>query len=316
MVKYSKKEKGAFFMSFTLLFYNKKNKKVAFEDILTYFQTKSNFTSKLLDKDHNIFIYKNDLTGVYFAFSYEINNEVIEKLTDVDDYSYSGFSFILDFFRPSFFALEAIPYVIEFCQKYELLIFNPHIDNQNFEEQLDIKLDNYHKDQLITSYIKTNDETIISFKEQSYLSSIKREKSLYTYNYLKEIANIESIVDDDFVIPKIEFIRNNDDETIHSMISWYQACPIIIPKCDFILLFRENKTFFGLVKKQIPTFIKYEDVIKAFSDLLKPFSYKINDLYQLPKEFEDQALEILYTLPQIGHNGFVEINTDEFIDEI
>src|SRR4051794_17603126 len=67
--------------------------------------------------------YSNEDTGVYFSIDFEIKDT--EESVIPSDYFDSGLSFNLNFNRPSFFASEAMPLVVDLCENFRLAVFDP-----------------------------------------------------------------------------------------------------------------------------------------------------------------------------------------------
>jgi len=97
-------------MSYDLHFTSQDNKKITKEDFLNYFKDKPNYQiPEKTEKDFQIW-YENPNTGVYFNYSFNEDE---------------GIDFNINYLRPTFFAYETMPLVVEFAEHFDLLVVDP-----------------------------------------------------------------------------------------------------------------------------------------------------------------------------------------------
>src|SRR5438552_15954103 len=95
-------------VSYDLFFLSRDSRTLITEDdFISYFRTRNNY--KVSGTDAGYF---NEDTGVYFSFSYEDQQECIA-------------SFDINYWRPSFFALEAAPEIESFASHFDLIVDDP-----------------------------------------------------------------------------------------------------------------------------------------------------------------------------------------------
>ncbi|MDF2699194.1 MAG: hypothetical protein K0Q49_750 [Haloplasmataceae bacterium] len=294
-------------MAFDLIFFKNKNDKTKLQEIVDYFDALPNFESKTYDDLNYSFVYFNENNDVYFIINYNLAyNLENQELTIPDDYEFSYLVFTINYLRATFFAKEAIPLVTEFAMKFNLLILNPQTDH--------LSLSTYSVDELINSYNSSNIAYCKEFSEQIPLRVLANEKSNYAYTYLNEYKKIQSTIEDQISVPKMQFLKDTSDNNVYTAITWNNAVPIILPKCDFVIVLKEVKSLFGLVKKQKPCVIEYEVIMQEFANLLQPFEHTVEDLFILPIESSNQAKVIFYALPDTTFEDLESVNTDDFID--
>ena len=117
-------------MSYDLYFYKRKETNISMDQIAKY------LTDNLVGVDKNAvqWFYENEDTEVYYSFEQnerEDDPESVELYESFTDFDNTGFSFNLNFMRPSFFGLEAFQFIDQFISDLNLFIFNPQSDSEN-----------------------------------------------------------------------------------------------------------------------------------------------------------------------------------------
>ncbi|MDD5260259.1 MAG: hypothetical protein PHD76_00260 [Methylacidiphilales bacterium] len=101
-------------MSYDLYF---TSPKISREEFTSYFRSRSSY--EVSDQQA---LYQNQDTGVYFSFDYTESEPVDEGAIK------SSAAFNLNFYRPHFFALEAVDEVTAFVEHFKFLIHDPQND--------------------------------------------------------------------------------------------------------------------------------------------------------------------------------------------
>ncbi len=295
-------------MAFELLFFKHKDTKIILKDVVAFFTDKPNFLVKPLNVDNYSFEYKNPQTNVAFKINYNEKDELITELTYDENYGYCFTSFSMNYTRPSFFALEAMPIVEAFSQTFNLYIN----DIQSLtEEKNALKL--YTKAELMTTYLNNNQIACIEFNNQFALTSTDKAKTDYFYEYTSARDELEKTLNVDVVIPDISFLKNITTEDVFTVISWDDCIPTLLPKVDYVLVIRAVKGFLGR-KKQSTSLVPYEELFTTFKDLLEKTNSPIHDLYFLTEEKANLGKDLFYTLNDYSHEDFEIINVDEIVD--
>ncbi|QVK18886.1 hypothetical protein KHQ81_04015 [Mycoplasmatota bacterium] len=292
-------------MSFDLIFFKNKNSKITLDNVVSFFTKQKNFTIKPLDVDLYQFVYKNNETSVSFSIIYNEKNELFTDISFDDAYEFCYTYFSINYLRPSFYALEAMPIIENLSKTFDLYIN----DIQSLtEEKNTIKL--YTTEELIDSYIKNNELTCIEFNKQYPLLSTTKEKSNYYYFYSLEKKKLNQIFNID--VPDISFIKNINNQSIYTVFSWDNLKGSLIPKCDYVFITRTYKGFLGL-KKHKTSLIPFDEVIDIFSDMLEKIDHEL-DCYLFHSTDDEKTNQRFYELPEYDHDEFEVINLDEIVD--
>ncbi len=290
-------------MSFDLLFFKNKDENIVLDDVVSYFENQNNFKVLPLDDNYYRFIYRNKETRVVFVMTYNETNELISDQSFDEHIEYCYMYFTINLMRPSFFAYEAMNIVEAFINTFHLYIY----DIQSLTEDKNT-VKSYTRDELIQSYIQNNNLICQEYKKSFPLLSIEKEKTDYFYSY---VINKEQLATDEMILPDIFFIKNINDESLHSVFSFDDIERTLIPKCDFVLVLKQEKGFLGIKKKRT-SLIPYQTFINQFKHMLEPLNDL--DLYVLNPVDETKARECYENLPQIDHDKFDMINVDEIVD--
>lgn len=293
--------KGGSYMSFQLLFFKPKTRKIELYKVLDFFQDKPHFTTKSLSEGYHRFIYQNETTKVSFMITYNETDELITDLTFDHFFEFCYTSFSLNFMRPSYYALEAMPIIYEFCKKFDLYIN----DAQHLSEEKNT-LKQYTVEELVQSYEKNNEIVSKEFNKQSPLLNTTKEKSLYYYEYIKNHDQCSKSYS--VTVPQLGLMEKKNTTELFTVIAWYNADTILIPKCDYLFIIKEVKGFLGM-KKQSTSIISFDTFINTFQPHLKTIH---KDLYLLDK-VTPKVKELFYDITDESSEEF-EITDEPFVD--
>lgn len=280
-------------MGYDLFFKTKSNNfsKLEFEK---YFKARKNYTL-----DNNQAWYENNKTGVYFAF--EFNED------DSNEYSDEHYqcSFNINYFRPSFFALEAEPELSNFVNNFGMTINDPQIDG--------MKNGVYSSSGFLTGWNKGNEfgyESIINQAGEVYtLPTAKLEES-WKWNYEKDA--LQNSVSEDVFVPKIIFVKLS--KKVVTACVWPDAVPSILPEVDILLIQRKK-----LAIRKI--FTKKEDVAIGswieFIPLISKYSKKTinNSSYVFYDEVPIDIVKAVKNLPSTSIEELEVISPENILNE-
>lgn len=287
-------------MAFDLLFFKNKTAMINLNDVVQFFNQNPYFSTKPYDVDQYLFIYRNPLSSVNFTISYNEQDELITDVVFDESFNYSYTIFSINYLRPSFFALEAMPIIEAFSKKLGLLIY----DLQSLTEEKN-NLKQYSLEYLIDSYNKNNEIASIEFNKQLPLLYTSIEKSQYVYQYLQNKEHLEELYEN---VPDIDFMKNYQENNIYTVFSWDNAISTLIPKVDFVLIIRKVKVF-SIFKKEELSLVPYDTLLSTFSEHLEKCD---NDLYLINNTPE--TLKLFYQLPKIDYDDYELIKYDDFVD--
>jgi hypothetical protein len=161
-------------------------------------------------------------TGVHFIFDVGCDPE---EGYDV--------AFMLNYFRPSYFVLEAEPEVTAFVRHFDFVVTDPQLDGMGE--------DNYSGAGLIASWNRSNEITLPSFlrdpvARQTPTLPTARLTALWRWNHGRKALQ-DSLGDRTFV-PKIFILRV--DGQLQTAIVWGDGMPIVLPTVDIVILHRQQ----------------------------------------------------------------------------
>jgi hypothetical protein len=194
--------------------------------------------------------YENEDTGVYFSFEFK-------QTDDSEEEDQPGFpvSLNINYFRPSYFILEAEPEVTEFVKAFDLTVFDPQTDGMGEGE--------YSKDLLISGWNHGN-----QWGTAAYLQSPDRPKEILTlpsailqrvWKWNRERESLQNRIGGDQYAAIIAFHQTNDRAA--TFVVWPDAIPIVVPPVDHILIVRDElapRRF--LIKRKDTALVSWEQV--------------------------------------------------------
>jgi hypothetical protein len=170
-------------------------------------------------------LYQNDDTGVYFYFEYD-------ELDD-DGGGGSSIAFNLNYFRPHYFGLEAAPELEAFIEQFSLGISDPQTQGMGAGP--------FSVEGFLRGWNVGN-----RFAYRAILSSADRPdlfvyptaalERTWKWNYGR--ASLQDAVGDSLFVPKSMFMKNG--RRACTAVVWPDACPIYMPRCDFVFLLRDE----------------------------------------------------------------------------
>ena len=290
-------------MAFDLLLFSKKEEVFNCDGVIEYLETHPLLTSRTVDGVNYAYIYRNELTGVYFVIHYNTTTQLEESFHQNEQFSFTAFYFVMHYFKPTYFAIESIPFLVDLIKKFNLYIYNPQL---NLE---DAKFEQYEVEDLIESYVKNNEESAREYHKQIPLKSLSKETSLYSYQYLLKMNDFEQQLGEPYLVPQIHFINHIPTNKIYSVITWADGIPVLIPKCDFILILKPKKKF--LLKKHQASLIPYTELVNHFKDLASIFEH---DCVYLSSENHEAIYTRFMELPEYAYDEYEPVNHDDFVD--
>ncbi|MGA7187549.1 MAG: hypothetical protein WBY66_03520, partial [Candidatus Acidiferrales bacterium] len=133
-------------MSFDLHFCWRKVERINFEEVKSWALQQKCFSCK-----HAQLWYANPQTGVYFSFNFEAPESPEDAPRITGGYFDSGLSFNLNYNRPSYFGLEALPVVETLAARFALSVFDPQAVGDEPKLLTDVR-----SESLVQSWLKHN----------------------------------------------------------------------------------------------------------------------------------------------------------------
>lgn len=166
--------------------------------------------------------YANDDTGVYFCF------ELVEP--DFDPELPAWASFNLNFNRPHFFALEALPEVEAFVAAFGSLVHDPQVDGMG-EGAFDAG-------RFLAGWSQGNAVAVrtLHAREVPPTRPSAELEAMWRWNLGRETLQHE--VGEGVFVPSLMYI--DGDSGVRSALVWSDAVPILLPRVDSVVLFRHS----------------------------------------------------------------------------
>lgn len=250
-------------MSYDLYFYKLKASGPSSKDIENYL----NNNLVINDQNSNEWVFENPDTEVYYYFERsepsepDEDEEQPEGFSDFED---TGFSFAINFMRPSFFGLEAFPFVEKMMLDLNLFILNPQGNSElPYRPSMDELYENWNKTNLWSSKDHYDDM-------QSSFIPENKSRQAWEYNFRRKQLQAEFA--ETCFIPKIFFYKTKVNNNVITIATWAYSDPNIFPPVDYFLLGRQRKRWFKTITETVV--ISHDTLIKEFGPWLEEFSFK------------------------------------------
>ena len=191
--------------------------------------------------------YQNEDSGVYFVFEYG----GVEDRVDAD----YPFAFNINFFRPSYFILEAEPEVTALVKRFDFLVLDSQKDGMQDGR--------YDPGLLISGWQHGNEFGCSAMmKEQEDRPDVAslpagRLHEVWRWNLGREA--LQRTVGEAQFVPSIMFLRL--DGAVVTAAVWPDGIPSVLPKVDYLIIGREQlapKTLFR--KKADTVFVEWAEI--------------------------------------------------------
>ena len=168
-------------------------------------------------------IYSSADTGVYSVFDLRSSSD--------EDYDVH---FYLNYFRPSYFVLEAEPEVTALVRTFDFIVTDPQINGMGE--------DHYDGQGLIASWTRSLEVTLPGFlrdpatRQNLHTLPTTRLAEIWRWNHGRRALQEE--IGDHFFVPRILFLRI--DGQTQTAIVWGDGIPMLLPKVDLIVVHRQQ----------------------------------------------------------------------------
>lgn len=282
------------FMSYDL-FFAPTYRNCGLEEFVEYFQGRPNY-----DVDGGTASYFNEYTGVSFLFEYnsdaelgdqenELGESELDEEVDADEFR---ISFNINFYRPSFFGLEAANEVIEFVTEFELAVMDPQAEDEEDVFSAESFLAGWNAgNQFAFRAILSNDEY------DQHPLTYPTAGLLETWKWNYERDELQDRLGDDIFVPRIYFM--NLDGKIVTASLWPDAIPICLPKVDYILVLRKELSSEPDAEEPQILRIAWKDLAPH----IERYSFEEDFFYRLEFEYPDESLcAVIRKLPLQLHD--------------
>ncbi len=188
------------------------------ERFFEYFRLREHYVQSSLQ-----FWYKNEDTGVYFSFEFQEPDQADLPV-----------ALNINFFRPSYFILEAEPEVTDFVRHFDLLVSDPQMHGMGEGEyQTDLLISGWNHGNEF-AYSKLTNEV----SQRDNISSFASDKLFRIWTWNRSRKKLQRQVGDSKFVPRIIFIRI--DQQIFSAAVWPDGIPALIPPVDYLIVPRKE----------------------------------------------------------------------------
>jgi hypothetical protein len=194
--------------------------------------------------------YQNDDTGVYFVF--ELNSEESE---DEADPQYPV-SLNINYFRPSYFALEAEPVVTAFVRHFDLLVSDPQTHGMGDGD--------YDADRFLAGWNQGN-----AFGHSAILRdpanrpdvvSLPNAVLLRSWKWNLARESLQQTLGETKFVPKVMFLVIDGQPATAA--TWPDGIPIAVPEVDYLIVPRKEFAPRKLFRRvEDTTVLKYQDAL-------------------------------------------------------
>src|SRR6267378_2211378 len=184
------------------------------ERFLSYFQTRSPYVVQ----GHQAW-YQNEDTGVYFSFETHARRSEGE-----DDDPATGYpvSFNMNFFRPSFFALEAEPELSHVVNEFDFVVLDPQTDGMGEG--------GYDPSRFLSGWRRGNEFGYSAMlgdpKNHTDIASLPAGKLERIWRWNHARSKLQQELGESVFVPRIMFFK---DDVVISAVVWSDGIPTAFP---------------------------------------------------------------------------------------
>jgi hypothetical protein len=190
--------------------------------------------------------YQNEETGVYFVF------ELTEPSDDKEVEQQYPLSFNVNYFRPSYFILEAEPEVTAFVRHFDLAVSDPQTNGMGEGE--------YNADLLIRGWNHGNafgySTVLKDSKTRSGVKHLPSDALKRCWSWNLRRRSLQDELGESVFVPKIIYLVLNGEPVTAT--TWPDGIPIAVPEVDYFAVLRKElapRKFFRRIEDH--TFVSY-----------------------------------------------------------
>jgi hypothetical protein len=251
--------------------------------------------------------YENPDTGVYFSLDFV--EETDSPLPE--GWSQAGVVFNLNYARPTFFSLEAMPIVEDLARAFELCVFDPQTEQAPGPPDVNA---------LVAAYRVGNEQAAHLWAQKDSAQHpalyMARDRARYWWEYQKGKAHLESELEArDIFVPKLMLLRRAGSRRVQTALTFTPGVHMIVPEFDTAVIVRKKKRLL-LGKKDEVGNVSAETLLGEIGEYLEEFDSN-RKLRVLPKKNAEAVAEILARTEVVsGLTGFTQARSDEFQDAV
>jgi hypothetical protein len=181
--------------------------------------------------------YKNEDTGVYFSFEFqETDQDALPVALNIN------------FFRPSYFILEAEPEVTTFVRHFDLVVSDPQMHGMGEGEyQRDLLISGWNHGNEFAYSVLAKDAT-----QRDNIVSLPKADLMRIWTWNRSRKELQAQIGDSQFVPRIIFARIG--RQIFTAAVWPDGIPALVPLVDYLIVPRKEtapKRFFRRVEDRV-----------------------------------------------------------------
>ncbi len=295
-------------MSFDLHFCWRKVERINFEEVKSWALQQKCFSCK-----HAQLWYANPQTGVYFSFNFEAPESPEDAPRITGGYFDSGLSFNLNYNRPSYFGLEALPVVETLAARFALSVFDPQAVGDEPKLLTDVR-----SESLVQSWLKHNRWATLALAANEKSSKLLRmapSASLYLWKYRRAKDALQEKCGDGIFVPSLVPVRKKGSTSVGRAFTYTQGLPMIVPESEWIFIVTRKKGFFLPKKEQDVAVISAETFRARLVGCIKAYQWPDPSVEIVGPESAEKAGKFIQSIDHtIARSEFEIIGADGFVD--
>ena len=214
----------------------------------------------------------------------------------------------LNYARPSFFAREFLPLIVEIANALDLRVVDP----QDHEIGGDAKPKTAILEELVATWDAGNAKSVSVARPLAVdLPRMPRANTLAWWEYMRARGEYQTRLGEKAFVPDLKLVRRSSTDRVLRLLIWVEGNPALFPACDLVAVLRPDE------KKQF----EMRGVVDraTLADLLAPLMAEtgfegLPPQPILPAEGADEARSRAGALALEAFAGFDPVAKDGFVD--
>lgn len=172
--------------------------------------------------------YRNADTGVYCTLE-------TDDASPPAGYTSTKLLAALNYARPSFFALETLPLLIELANATGLLLIDP----QDHEIGGNGMPKEARRDELVATWSAGNRMALAAARASGVkLPTMPSERALAWWQYQSRRAELAALLGESAYAPDVKLVRRRDGSEVLRLLVWSEGNPSLLPTADLVAVMR------------------------------------------------------------------------------
>lgn len=297
-------------MSFDIYFCGRRTKAPTFDDFRRYFAAIPHFKINVTKQGFQAW-YENPQTGVYCSFDCGPDDDEDVPPEFPEGFLNTELRFNLNYNRPCFFAMEAMPHVVAVADRFGLLLLDPQEVGEGTANQPRA----FSVPQLIATWQRHNDAAIRNLHRDAttrceYLY-YPRERAVYWWRYMQDVDRLQDLAGDSVFVPQILLVQFEGESILRSAVVWTNALPQIFPVVDIVIKNVALDETYEPIELQV---LPYARVVSELRPLLVPQKGSVDGLQLLPDAEKSTIRSTFERVCGDAGKKYWIVRADQFVD--